>query len=131
MVFFMGRLTVDNKKWPAKSMTDHFFIIYGWLFSIGGLIVYFVSLEVVVELDFHSVAEFYIVTSSVVVNLLYACSGESLADVLCYGGGNDVLGNTGMSAFDVFPIAFAVKFNLVAVGEDYIVFLVQNHPVAL
>ena len=111
-------------------MTDHFFIIYG-LFSIGGLIVYFVSLEVVVELDFHSVAEFYIVTSSVVVNLLYTCSGECLADVLCYGSGNDVLGNAGMSALNVFPIAFAVKFNLVAIGEDYIIFFVQNHPVAL
>ncbi len=111
-------------------MTDHFFIIYG-LFSIGGLIVNSVSLEVVVKLDFHSVAEFYIVTSSVVVNLLYACSGESLADVLCYGGGNDVLGNAGMSALNVFPVALAVKLNLVAVGEDYIIFFVQNHPVAL
>ena len=111
-------------------MTDHFFIIYG-LFSIGGLIVYFVSLEVVVELDFYSVAEFYIVTSSVVVNLLYACSGESLADVCGYGGGNDVLRNAGMSALDVFPVAFAVKFNLVAGGEDYIILFVQNHPVGL
>ena len=111
-------------------MTDHFFIIYG-LFSIGGLIVYFVSLEVVVELDFYSVAEFYIVTSSVVVNLLYACSGESLADVCCNGVGNDVLGNAGMSALNVFPVALAVKLNLVAVGKNYVLLLVQIEPGAL
>ena len=115
----------------ACQINDRPFFHHLWVVLYRWLIVNSVSLEVVVELDFYSVAEFYIVTSSVVVNLLYACSGECLADVCCNGVGNDVLGNAGMSALNVFPVALAVKLNLVAVGKNYVVFLVHNEPVAL